>query len=55
MKATAYAIFGALVLTALAWAHFTGWAPAGAIHEAKGPPKSVRDAGSYRSTYTGAK
>lgn len=58
MKTTAYAILGALVLTALTWAHFTGWAPSAVIHEDKAVPKSVRDAGSYRSpyrSYTGAK
>lgn len=56
-----YAALGALVLGALTWAHFTGWAP-GNVDEVKHVPKSIRDnPGSYRSTYgwsrylTGAK
>ena len=55
-----YAVFGALVLAALLWVHFTGWA-IGDVNETKTVPKSLRDnPGSYRSTYgprayTGAK
>jgi hypothetical protein len=46
-----YAVFGALVLVALAGAHFAGWSPSDAT-EVKGVPKTVRDnPGSYRSSY----
>jgi hypothetical protein len=53
MKTSLYAVFGSLVLGALAWAHFAGWA-FGSIDEVHNVPKSVRDnPGSYRSTYGG--
>jgi hypothetical protein len=60
MTTKPYAVFGALVLVALMWAHFTGWARA-EVDETRNVPQSVRDnPGSYRSTYgprssTGAK
>jgi hypothetical protein len=60
MTTGAYAVFGAFVLGALMWVHFTGWALAD-VDEARNVPKSLRDnPGSYRSTYgprssTGAK
>jgi hypothetical protein len=48
-----YLTYGAVVLAALGWAHYTGWSP-GDITEDKSVPKSVRDnPGSYRSTYGG--
>jgi hypothetical protein len=56
-----YSVIGSLVLAALGWAHYTGWAPTD-VDDAKGVPKSIRDnPGSYRSAYgwtrpfTGAK
>jgi len=60
MMTGAYAVFGTLVLGALMWVHFTGWAFTD-VDEARNVPKSLRDnPGSYRSTYgprssTGAK
>ncbi len=61
MMTKVYAVVGALVLSALGWAHFTGWAPTD-VDEVKNVPKSIRDnPGSYRSAYgwarpyTGAK
>jgi hypothetical protein len=55
MKTSLYAVFGSLVLGALAWAHFTGWA-LGNVNEVQNVPKSVRDnPGSYRSTYGGTR
>lgn len=52
MMTKVYAVFGSLVLGALAWAHFTGWAFG--VNEVREVPKSVRDnPGSYRSTYGG--
>jgi hypothetical protein len=46
-----YAAFGALVLGAFFWVHFTGWG-FGDVDEVKGVPKSIRDnPGSYRSSY----
>lgn len=60
MTTKPYAVFGGLVLAALMWAHFTGWASTD-VDEARNVPKSLRDnPGSYRSTYgsrsyTGAK
>lgn len=54
MKTSLYAVFGALVLTALTWAHFTGWTPGG-ITETKHDPKSIRaNPGSYRPAYVGS-
>lgn len=56
----AYGAFGAAVVLALVWIHFTGWSPSD-VTEDKGVPKSVRDnPGSYRPAYgarpyTGAK
>jgi hypothetical protein len=51
MITKAYAVFGALVLLATAWAHFAGWTP-GDVDEVKAVPKSIRDnPGSYRSSY----
>ncbi len=51
MMTRAYAVFGALVLLALTWAHFTGWTT-GDVDEVKDVPKSIRDnPGSYRSSY----
>lgn len=48
-----YVLVGSLVLAALAWAHFTGWAPT-AVDEARNVPPSVRDnPGSYRPAYGG--
>ena len=59
MTTRLYAVFGALVLGALLWVHYTGWAPSAAITEEKAVPKSVRESpGSARSSYrtsTGAK
>lgn len=53
MMTRLYAIFGSLVVGALAWAHFTGWT-LGGVNEVREVPKSVRDnPGSYRSTYGG--
>jgi hypothetical protein len=53
MMTRLYAVFGSLVVGALAWAHFTGWAFSD-VNEVREVPKSVRDnPGSYRSTYGG--
>lgn len=51
MLPRAYTVFGLLVLGALAWAHYTGWAP-GRVDEVKNVPQPVREnPGSYRSAY----
>ena len=47
----AYVVFGALVLGALTWTHYTGWGPSNVTEE---KVKSVRNnPGSYRSAYGG--
>lgn len=52
MRTSAYAVLGALLLSALTWAHFTGWSPG--VDEVKNVPTSVRESpGSYRAIYRG--
>jgi hypothetical protein len=49
----AYSVFGAVVVGALIWIHFTGWSP-GSLTEDKAAPMSVRDnPGSSRPSYGG--
>ena len=48
-----YTIFGAMVLSAVAWIGYRGWSPT-SYNQVRDVPKSVRDnPGSYRSFYNG--
>ena len=49
-----YTIFGAMLLSGVAWIGYRGWSPT-SFNRVNNVPKSVRDnPGAYRSSYIGS-